>query len=366
MKNIAIVIDGLTGGGAEKVMLSLGHAFFNLGHQVTLLSLSSYCDYDIPKGINVEYLFQGKASKVDRFWHLKASITKLESWFSDKAEQENDFDLVLSNLDRSNNLLAQSKIKHVYYVVHNSINEELSRQKKLGPFAYWYLYRTKKNLANKNIITVSKGIEKELEQTKLFKALSIKTIYNPFNFEDIYYKASIKNALIPKQPYIIHVGRVARQKRHDVLFKALKLVDSKYKLVLLCNNPKKATKLAVKYGVLERLILPGFQTNPYNWIKQAEVLVLSSDYEGLPTVLIESLAVGTKIVSSNCCHGPDEILTEELAPFLVPRRNPEALADALTASLACELDVKHSEILSKVEAINIAKQYLLLCRGERK
>ena len=288
MKNIAIVIDGLTGGGAERVMISLATELVSKGHIVTILSLSNRCDYVIPDGITVCYLFDDKASKVDRFWKIKSSIAKLEAWFVDYQLNSNAFDLVLSNLDRSNNLLSQSNIQSVYYIVHNSVAEELKRQKKLGPLAYWYLLKSKKNLSGKHLITVSKGIANEISQGDIISPQSIRTIYNPFDIEDIQQKSLMEDENIPNAPYIIHVGRLAKQKRHDILFEALAEVKEGIKLVLLCNKPEKALKLAEKYGVGHRLILPGFQSNPYNWIKRAQVLVLSSDYEGLPTVLFGS------------------------------------------------------------------------------
>ncbi len=362
MKNIAIVIDGLTGGGAERVMISLATELVKQGHSVTILSLSNRCDYVVPEGIKVCYLFKHKASKVDRFWQVNASIAKLEAWFF-KAEQQNlAFDLVLSNLDRSNNLLAQSNIKSVYYVIHSNVDTELQQQKRFGPLAYWYLLKSKRNLSGKNLISVSKGITEAICKGDKISPKSIRTIYNPIDIADIQQKSLIENAAIPKQHYIIHVGRLARVKRHDILFAAFATVTEEVKLVLLCNKPEKALKLAKKYGIAHRLILPGFQENPYNWIKQAQALVLSSDYEGLPTVLLEAISVETKVVSTNCQYGPDEILTGQLSDYLVPRRNPKMLADAINQALSDEVELADAEILKKVAAKKIAEQYLSLCK----
>lgn len=361
MKNIAIVIDGLTGGGAERVMISLATELVASGHEVTILSLSNRCDYFIPEEINVCYLFAHKASKVDRFWRIKSSVAKLENWFSSyQKQQEKAFDLVLSNLDRSNNLLANSNIQSIYYIVHNSVEEELERQKKLGPLAYWYLLKSKRNLSDKNLVTVSRGIEREISQGNIISPNSIKTIYNPFNVADIKQKAIINDKNIPNEAYIIHIGRFAKQKRHDILFSALAQMKTKIKLVLLCNKPEKALKLAQKYGVAEQLILPGFQRNPYNWIKSAKALVLSSDYEGFGNVLLEAIAVDTKVVSTACPHGPDEILTEKLSRYLVPRRDTEALAQAIDNVLLEEVALDQASILSKVSSDKIAQQYLAL------
>ena len=83
--------------------------------------------------------------------------------------------------------------------------------------------------------------------------------------------------------------------------------------------------------------------------------MLSSDFEGLPTVLIEALACGTPVVSTDCPTGPAEILTGPLAGFLVPRRDPAALAATTRAALAEYPPVEQAEILDKVSARTIAR-----------
>lgn len=361
MKKIAIVIDSLVGGGAEKVMLTLSKALVSLGHSVTLLSLNPKNDYNIPENVNHYHLFDGKISKVDAIFSIKKNVIKLQNWFSTYQKEHGLFDIILSNLDKSNNLIAQSNLSNVYYIIHNSINEELSRQKKLGPFAYYYLYRSKQRLNGKNLICVSKGIEMEILNKTTITPKSISTIYNPFDFSEIVNKSNQSNSLIPHEPYIIHVGRLAKQKRHDILFEALKNVNQAYKLVLLCNKPQKAIKLAKKFGIEKRLVLPGFQKNPYNWIKHAKVLVLSSDYEGLPTVLIEALACNTLTVSTACPHGPDEILTGELTKFLVSRRDPKALSCAINNAIESNFLPEKVDILTQTKYQNVAQKYLNLC-----
>ena len=89
--------------------------------------------------------------------------------------------------------------------------------------------------------------------------------------------------------------------------------------------------------------------------------MLSSDYEGLPTVLIEALACGTPVVSTNCPHGPDEIMTGALSEYLVPKREPEQLANKINQALNANIDLSQSDILCKVQAKYIAQQYLALC-----
>lgn len=359
--NIVIVIDSLAGGGAEKVMLTLAEQLIK-AHCVTILSLANKFEYTICEQLKVESLFIDKATKVDRFWKINKSVAKLEAWFSNKQHEIGAIGLVLSNLDRSNNLLAKSAVKNVHFIMHNSVNAELARQKKLGPFSYRYLKKSKQNLNGKSLVCVSKGVEQEITQGDLITPSAITTIYNPFNLADIKRQSDEINTQIPQSPYLIHVGRLAKQKRHDILFAAFAKLDKKYKLVLLCNKPAKALKLAKEYGIAEQLIVPGFEQNPYNWIKHAQALVLSSDFEGLPTVLIEALAVGTPVVSTNCTFGPSEILTSELANYLVPIRNSEQLATKIKHCLANKPNVESAEILQKVSAEQVAQQYLALHR----
>ena len=358
--NIVIVIDSLVGGGAEKVMLTLAEEMAKLKHRITILSLANSIEYNIPEVLNVESLFAHRASKVDRFWQRKNSILTLQTWFEKKQSELGNIDLVLSNLDRSNNLLARSNIKNVHFVIHNSVNAELARQKKLGPFSYLYLKKSKQNLNGKSLICVSKGVEKEITQGDLINPSAIATIYNPFDFEKIRQQANEQNNNIPNEPYLIHVGRLAKQKRHDILFAAFAKLDKKYKLVLLCNKPAKALKLAQEYGIEKQLVVPGFQQNPYNWIKQAEALLLSSDFEGFGNVIVEALAVGTPVVSTNCTFGPSEILTGELSKYLVPVQQGEALTNAVKQVLADKPNVENADILKQVQAEQVALKYLAL------
>jgi len=88
--------------------------------------------------------------------------------------------------------------------------------------------------------------------------------------------------------------------------------------------------------------------------------VLSSDYEGFPLVLIEALAVGTPVVSTDCPHGPSEILTGALARWLVPVGDAAALAGGINAALVATIDPGAAPILRELAAPLIADQYAAL------
>ncbi|MCB2384073.1 glycosyltransferase [Shewanella sp. SR1] len=359
---IAIAIDSLAGGGAEKVMITLAKQFIRLGHEPHFLVMEDNRYYETPEDLPVHQCFAPKDKDFDHFGRLNASVHKLSAKIAEIESKVGKFDLFLSNLDKTNLMMTKTGVSPLYVIVHSSVEEELSRQFKLGPFAYFKKLRAKKALNGQHLITVSNGIANEIKDKGRLHPASMQTIYNPFEFNEITSQSQQDNPQIPQGDYLIHVGRFAKQKRHDVLFEALKLTQNQLPVVLLCHNHKKAMKAAKKFGIEKRLIIPGFQSNPFPWIKQAKALVLSSDFEGLPTVLIESLACGTPVVSTDCPHGPSEILTGNLVPYLVPRRDPAALAKMIDEVVSLPPSLELVDILAKVDATLIAEQYLALAK----
>jgi glycosyltransferase involved in cell wall biosynthesis len=104
--------------------------------------------------------------------------------------------------------------------------------------------------------------------------------------------------------------------------------------VLLTPPDARLDALIAGAGLERRVTIADFQVNPYPWMAGADLLVLCSDHEGLPNVLIEGLACGTRIVSTDCLSGPREILRGELARGLVPCNDANALAQAMRDALA--------------------------------
>jgi len=165
---------------------------------------------------------------------------------------------------------------------------------------------------------------------------------------------------LPKGEYIVHVGRFARMKRHDILFKAVALVPEATKLVLLCKASKKLARAIAKEGLEKRVIVAGFQQNPYRWIKNARLLALSSEAEGFGMVLVEALACDTPVVSTDCRHGPSEILKGKLQRYLSPVGDYKTLAKNINEVLQNPPKCLNAEILGELDAQTIAKKYLSL------
>jgi len=182
-----------------------------------------------------------------------------------------------------------------------------------------------------------------------------------FDFRYLREMACQSDPGLPDQPYILHVGRFQAQKRHDVLLKAYKLANVPHKLVLLGQGRLKSTHklndLINRLELEDRIILPGFLENPYPWIKNASLTVISSDYEGLSNVLIESLILETPVVSTAHVSGPKDVMTGKLSEFLSDTGDPEALGQNITKALSRYPEIS-PEICSQFNVENIATQYL--------
>lgn len=361
MKRVAIFCNNLNANGTVKVALSQAEVLQEAGQAVHLFIFHRQGDFLPPADVTLHYVFDDGSdlSLAKQQAQLRHCVRQVEA-------SAGPFDLFLSNSSKCDRVVAGCDFAPCYYFCHCALQQELLVELGRGPIKFWRRWQEARALIGKSIITVSDGIAAELRATRWLKARSVQTIYNPFRLEEIRAKAREGVDGLPDEPFMLHVGRFTRQKRHDVLFAALRQMPTAPKLVLLCNRPEKVRQLAEKYGVADRILTPGFQHNPYAWMARAELLLLSSDFEGLPTVLIESLACGTPVVSTDCPHGPAEILTGELARYLVPRRDPARLAATALACLADPPDLSAPAILEAVSSSRIAAQYLALCEPDTK
>lgn len=195
------------------------------------------------------------------------------------------------------------------------------------------------------VIAVSDAVANELKSLSK-KNLNVKVIYNPVASNETKLKASQPIQWPWKEdttPTIIFVGRIAKVKRLDLLIRAFALLSSKMPVNLLVvgDGPEKkaATELANELGVGERCRFIGFQSNPLPWISKSNLLVLSSDYEGFGLVLVEAMACGTQVVSTDCPYGPAEILDNGRYGRLVPVNDCQALTQAMAESLKHPTDL---------------------------
>ena len=195
-----------------------------------------------------------------------------------------------------------------------------------------------------DIISVSNGVADDLSSRAHIPRHSITTIYNP-----IVTPALLEKAKEPlshpwfapgSPPVILGVGRLAPQKDFPTLITAFARFRAKRpsRLMILGHAKNESYKnkllgIARQLGIDKDILLLGFMTNPYVYMAKASLFVLSSRWEGLPGVLIQALACGCPVVSTNCLNGPAEILGNGEYGRLVPVGDPEALSEAMLRTL---------------------------------
>jgi glycosyltransferase involved in cell wall biosynthesis len=195
-------------------------------------------------------------------------------------------------------------------------------------------------------IGVSKGISEDLARHTSIPRDRIITIYNP-----TFTSESVEKATAPLEhpwfapgspPVILGAGRLTTQKDFPTLLRAFARVRKRQpaRLVILGEGKKKQALigLATKLGIVREMALPGFIDNPFAWMSHAAVFVLSSVWEGFPGVLIEAMACGCPVVSTDCPSGPAEILKAGEYGPLVSMGDDEALAEAILSTLKKPLD----------------------------
>jgi glycosyltransferase involved in cell wall biosynthesis len=224
-------------------------------------------------------------------------------------------------------------------------------------------------LMAQDIVAVSRGAAQSLDVV-LGKATSkrITVIYNPVDLARIEAMATADDKVAPcSVPTIINVGRLIEQKDQQTLIRAFSKVRSRRpcRLVILGEGDKRATlaALAHKLGFATDVLMPGFVANPFSWMRKSAVFVLSSRFEGLPTVLIEAMQCGIPVISADCPSGPAEILENGLWGRLFVPGDVDGLAAAIDDALDGKLgaDVRQRAADFSIDAA--VSRYLALFPG---
>ena len=191
------------------------------------------------------------------------------------------------------------------------------------------------------IVSVSYGVADDLRSVVPAASHKITTIYNPVVWPDHAEKAAapVKHPWFhdPSIPIVLSVGRLAPEKDHATLLRAFSqvIVSRPARLVILGEGPERQNlaKLAERLDISSHIDMPGFHLNPFAYMSRSQVFVLSSRQEGLPTVLIEAMASGTPVVSTDCRSGPSEILEYGKWGLMVPVGDWCAMAEAILDTL---------------------------------
>ena len=333
MSKIAILLPSLHGGGAERVMLNLAANFVQQGWQVDLVLVKAEGPYltQVPPEVNIINL-GGKRlllslSNLIRYWRQVRPDFLMCG--------ENDVSIVALAIRN----LVGVKTKLII-TVHNNLSQETRNATKLkkrltGYFARW-LYPSADQ-----IVSVSQGVAKDLAGIIGLPLERIQVIYNPVvtpvMLEQATEQVDHPWFAVDAPPVILGVGRLIEQKDFPTLIQAFALVRKTHraKLMILGEGKERSNleALVKELGLESEVMLPGFVDNPYAYMAQASLCVLSSGWEGFGNVLVEAMAVGTPVVSTNCESGPAEILDNGQYGKLVAVGDIPALAQAIVNTL---------------------------------
>lgn len=332
-QHILFIIDGLPGGGAENVTLALAKGISKRGYHVTLFSLSKRRDYEIPVGIDYVVDHDNNQGPLRKFTELSRRAASLDQQLSILFTKAGLPILVISNLHKTDRIVVRSKMLqscNVWHCVHGMLSRSYLGNK-TGLRRFIKQRKMQRVYKNRQIIAVSDAVGSDLVRKLGIKPAQLVTIYNPFDISEIVQHANKDNPFAGED-YILHVGRFHQVKRHDRLLEAFAIAKLPCKLVLV-GQGEEEIKMAIQQKITtlnlqDKVILAGFYQNPLPIIKEARIVALSSDSEGLPTVLIEALICHTPIVSTRCPGGVAEIMTGELAAYMA-EMNPDSLAEKL-------------------------------------
>jgi glycosyltransferase involved in cell wall biosynthesis len=222
-------------------------------------------------------------------------------------------------------------------VVNEQTALKMDLQSQWQRHIFWPLaHRVYKRAAK--VIAVSSGIASELQETLSLSPDKFQVIHNSITLDEIRDQSSLSSVSLSMiHPRLVAVGRLARSKNYPLLLRAVGRVvrEEPVSLYVLGEGSERSRleKLIRDLGLHPVVRLLGFQRNPYAYMRQADVFVLSSDYEGFGNVIIEAMALGVPVIATDCPYGPREILAGGKYGVLVPPGDEQALADAILSLL---------------------------------
>jgi len=354
---VALFITDLTGGGAERVMINLADGLVRLGREVdmVLVKAEGAMLANVPKGVNIVDL---KAP------HAMLSAPALAKYIDAEKPVA-----VLAALNQPNvaavwaKRLSRHKPK-IVISIHNTLSVEA------GEAANWRVRLMPAFVRQffgwaDAIVAVSNGVADDFVTMTGIRRDRVEAIYNPVVSQEMIDRAqeTVDDPWFAsgEPPVVVAVGKLHPQKDYVNLLNAFAAVrrGREARLLILGEGQERAELEALigELGLTDDVRMPGFVGNPFAYMNKSAVFVLSSRWEGLPTVLIEALACGTPVVSTDCPSGPREILDGGRWGKLVPVDNAAALADAISSTLDVEKESPPRESWEPFERGRVAELY---------
>lgn len=361
-KHIAIFIPHMQCGGIARNMVNLSKVFVE----------NNYCvDIVLPKA-NGPFL-----DKLDERVNVIDLKCRSTIWLALPRIihyiRENKPDVVLSAPEKTSVILTiakkrlGNKFKSIIRISSAlSINlprDPQWRTRKIIPYLLKRYYKY-----SDEIVAISDGVAGDLYDN--FGVKCTRRIYNGIISKDLFKQAEEpvdEDFFGHGDKIILSVGRLTEQKNQKLLIDAFSRIAHKgYRLVILGEGDKinDLTAQVKRLGLTGKVSIPGFVSNPYKFMAKSSLFVISSDWEGLCNVIIEALALGVPVVSTDCPYGPREILKGGKFGHLVPTGNVEEMAAAMLQSLEGDKRVPLLSDLNEFTIEESSRQYMELFEGQ--
>lgn len=359
MKNIAILLPNLRGGGAERVALDLARALKKNGHNIEFVLLKKDGEF-LEEAINDFDVTDLGADKV------RLALLPLIRYLKYRKP-----DVLIANMWPITTIAVISRIlsgaKTILLLVeHITLSKQYASwgliNNLIMRMSIFFSYRYADHVAS-----VSAGSARDIAGLAGLRQNRVAVLYNPIpkrakpTSDAIFQAERIWNCKSGNR--ILTVGSLKEQKNHSLLIKAfagLSNLDARL-MIVGKGDESRLQKLALDHGVLERVIFAGFHADPSPFYATANLFVLSSDYEGFGNVIVEALSFGLPVVSTNCPHGPAEILEDGLWGWLVPVGDSSTLKSTIDIALSTPVDTVALKRRAEDFSPNlVAKKYMEL------
>jgi glycosyltransferase involved in cell wall biosynthesis len=353
---VAFLIPNLAVGGAERVIAQLVTSFVDLGQEVDLLMLREEGELlpQIPAGarrINLDVP------------NAYAALPGLVRYFRRERPR-----VILTTLELTSLLtilalcIARVPTRHIIRIATTISQHRRSPLKKRleRVLVKWFYPHAE------GIVVVSHGAAADFSRYARIPLDRVQVIYNPVITPGMLVDAG-KPLTHPffqpgQPPVVLGVGRLSEPKDFPTLVRAFACLRQRIPahLLILGEGEERLAleELIRSLGIAGEIDLPGYSENPFAYMSKAAVYVSSSRWEGLPNGLIQALACGCPVVSTDCPSGPVEILDGGKFGTLVPVGDVEGLADAIERVLRGEKQAVPAYWLEQFEAGRVARQYL--------
>jgi len=320
-KKICIVVQSLSEGGSQRSTALLSKTLALLGHDIHLVSVLNKIEFDFAGTLfNLGELKE----KNDTFFGRLNRLLIFRKFL-----KEHNFDYIIDNRARVQAYREIIITKLLYrskgvYVIRNY--DELTFTK--HAWLNRYLYK------NETMVAVSDGIREKFK--KKYALNKITTINNTVDIDSLGVMANqTLSDIASLGKYIILYGRLDDEYKNLKLlldaFRESRLPEKSVKLLIVGDGPDK--EIIIEYsnslGLSEDVVFYPYNNNPFVYVKHAAFTLVTSRFEGFPRVILESLAIGTPVISVDCPTGPREIIDHGKNGLLIENFNPKALAEAM-------------------------------------